>query len=189
MLGTPPFHGPAGWHGHRRAYDGVPVGDGPVEHPLVTAQGGKAKKWCSPSWRSCPWVSWVWGWPPARNTACLVEAVGRYWSGVRKSSSPATSLEEVRGCALESGIMILKQKTGPRKGAPFCLFRTLAPRSCWVDSGLDCRPAEVVVVVLPRSGCYSGDIGPSGYEDCPWLNTHGAAADQCGVADEVEEAV
>ena len=35
--------------------------------------------------------------------------------------------EETKGCASESGIMVLKQKTGPRKGAPDRCYHVTTP--------------------------------------------------------------
>ena len=44
---------------------------------------------------------------------------------IHRRTAFGTALEEARGCSCESGIMVLKQKTGPRKGAPNrCCHRT-----------------------------------------------------------------
>ena len=37
---------------------------------------------------------------------------------IHRTTACGRSAEEARGCASESGIMVLKQKTDPRKGAP-----------------------------------------------------------------------
>ena len=44
---------------------------------------------------------------------------------IHRGTALGTALEEARGCSCESGIMVLEQKTGPRKGAPNrCCHRT-----------------------------------------------------------------
>ena len=46
---------------------------------------------------------------------------------IHRRTALGTALEEARGCSSESGIMVLKQKTGPRKGAPDRCYHVTTP--------------------------------------------------------------
>ena len=46
---------------------------------------------------------------------------------IHRTTACGRSAEEARGCASESGIMVLKQKTDPRKGAPNRCYHATTP--------------------------------------------------------------
>ena len=71
------------------------------------------------------------GWQGTDKQAASTNAMSRFETEVltliHRRTACRRPAEETKGCASESGIMVLKQKTGPRKGAPDRCYHVTTP--------------------------------------------------------------